>query len=351
MIVASSPQLLHAHLGAPRVADCAPLHAGSSCWVCGGTACPRGMDAAAFCGDKMTDQTQCRDQDATHVCEACIYLRARSSPVPGRLPGPCSRCGGSKVDPGGGGGLKALPGVKRGDLCGKCEGSGRNALGGNFRCYSHLFDEEGSPVYITASKAEKPVILAWLRAPKRGRWFAAIADSGQKQVLPYAPLNLPGGRGRVVFDDVTVNLPAAAGWALVDAMAAFLTAGATKDEIASGDYQPWTWARCTDAIRAFEAAWGSVRGGAWFSLALWLAQRNEDEVRARQAAEATAQKGVAKGKRNANQRRTTRKAPNTDCRSAPRNEDTSPEGEGRPDHPLEHTTKPGAQRRSAKRDP
>lgn len=286
MILPSASQLLHAHLGSPPVAECAPIPFESSCWICGGTACPRGIDARLFCQKAMTDQTQCRDQDASHVCEACIYVRARSSPVPERLPGPCSACRG-----------------KHSEGCSKCGGSGRNAAGGNFRNYTHLFDEGADPRYVTASKAEKPVILAWLREAREGAWFAAIADSGQKQVLPYAPINLPWGRGRVVFDDVTVLLPTREGWGLADAMSALLTTGVTKDEVGSGLYLPSSWRQYETALRAFEERWGHERRGSWFSLALWLAQRDEA--------------ALAAGKEtHGDQRRSRRGAPPKDRRGA-----------------------------------
>jgi hypothetical protein len=139
--------------------------------------------------------------------------------------------------------------------------------------------------YVNASKGEKPTILAWLRGKKVGPWFAAIADSGQKQVLPYAPVNAPGARGKVVFDDVIVVLPDEHGWQLVTSMISFLTAGATKEEIVRGEYNASTWTRCRAAIETFEGSWSAHRGGSFFGLAVWLAQRDEALVHVRIEAE------------------------------------------------------------------
>lgn len=216
----------------------------------------------------MTDQNQCRDPGADYVCEACVYVRSRSSPVPGRLPGPCSACKGVKPDE-----------------CKKCEGAGRNSAGGNFRNYTHLFDRDAPTPYVSASKGEKATILAWLRGKRHGPWFAAIADSGQKQVLPYAPVNAPGARGKVLFDDTIVVLPDEHGWRLVTCMISLLTAGATKEDITRGEYNTNTWTRCRAAIEAFEQSWSTYRGGSFFALAIWLAQRDETLVQARIEAE------------------------------------------------------------------
>lgn len=154
-------------------------------------------------------------------------------------------------------------------------------------------------------KAEKPALLAWLRRPHPGRWFAAIADSGQKHVIPYAPINPVGSRGAVavMFEEREIRLPPYA-WIHVEATAGLLTAGATKDEVARGDYEPAAWGRCAEAIRAYERAWAVLRGGAWFDLALFLAQRDEAAVQERMAGETAARAAkVRKASTGARRRR------------------------------------------------
>jgi hypothetical protein len=141
------------------------------------------------------------------------------------------------------------------------------------RMYSWFVDDRG---ILKLNKGNKPQMREWLRAPKVGPWFAAIADSGQKHVIPWTPVNPAGSRGRVMLEETTIALPS--DWALLDDMAALLTAGATKEEVGRGEYGQGSWERCADAIRMFEARHGSMRHGGWFALALWLAQRDEDAV-------------------------------------------------------------------------
>jgi hypothetical protein len=210
------------------------------------------MPRSSWNGASFTGQSKVRAPASQWVCEACVWICSRLSPVPGRPP---------------------------------AEGK---KLGGNFRNYSHLFEraESGRISYVNASKGEKPVILAFLRRRvKEGLWFAAVADSGQKHVIPWAPINGAGDRGSVLFDDQTVQLPDAAGWSLVDDLRALLTAGATKEEIGDAQYGAGAWTRCRAQIEAFEARWQGHRHGAWFTLALWLAQRDEAAVAERRARE------------------------------------------------------------------
>jgi|GEM_PF-7060691 len=242
-------------------------------------------------GSNFVGQNRVRAPSATHVCEACAHICARLSPVPGRLPGDCSRCDGWCLDlpyeieraPTGDDWIVLL--LDEGEACPKCEGSGLNANGGCFRNYCHLVEGDS---YVTASKGEKPVILDFLRREKSGPWFAAIAESGQKHLLPWVPINPRGGvSGRVLFEEREIQLPAAQHprWDLIAETASLLTAGATKEEIGRGEYGSGAWQRCGDAVRAYEQRWSGERGGAWLDLCLWLAQRDEEVVQTRMAAE------------------------------------------------------------------
>lgn len=253
----SASLLLWQAIGSPPAESCIDLPFGSRCWQCGAPT-SRGLEVQDWMGSNYTSQNRTRSPAAEHVCEACVFICSRTSPVPGR---------------------EAKEGKK---------------FGGNYRNYSHLYD---AGRYLNASKGEKPAILAFLRGPKVGPWFAAIADSGQKHVIPWTPVNL-AGRGRVMFDETEIALPNAEGWALVDDMAALLTAGATKEEIAEGTYGPRVWTLCREQMEAFEARWGGQRGPAWFALALWLAQRDEAQVAERLEAEKQA-KAEAKARAKA----------------------------------------------------
>jgi hypothetical protein len=225
------------------------------------------MQVADWLTDTFTSHTRAAVPASDIVCEACCFVCSRLSPVLGR---------------------EAKEGKK---------------LGGNFRNFSHLWDERG---YANASKGEKPLIRAFLARRHAAPWFAAIADSGQKHVLPWAPMNGPGRAGRVLFDEQTIAVPE--DQSLVAEMAALLTAGATKDEMTTGEYRSQTYERCANEVAVFERAHASARRSGWFTLALWLAQRDEDAVERRQGAEKEAKDA---------KRKPVRKAPHPDRGDAP----------------------------------
>lgn len=243
----TAPQIVHEVHGSPVMDGC--VEAEGRCWLCGGEMA-HGQSVDDWAGASFTGQTRVKCPGATHVCVACVFVCSRLSPVLGRP-------------------------AKEG-----------KSLGGNFRNFSHLWDE--STGYANASKGEKPAIRAFLERHHAGAWFAAIADSGQKHVIPWTPVNPPGARrGLVLFEEQIVTLPIAnaAGWTIVTRMAGLLTAGATKEEIERGDYSPRAWQLCPELIRAFEEAWSNKRHSSWFALALWLSQRDEDAVQSRLAKE------------------------------------------------------------------
>lgn len=226
---------------APHLAlEAVPPGLGAYCRQCGAPI-TEGARREVWEGSNYTNQNRSRCHEGTHICGPCVYVCGRLSPVPGRPP-----------------------------KAGK-------ANGGNFRNYSHWLVETPAGVeYGNASKGEKPAILAFLRAPKVGPWGCGIADSGQKHVIPWVPINGPGLAGRVLFEETLVTLPSTpAGWTLVDAITAMLDAGVTKEELATGAYSTMTLMQLAPMVDAFEARWSGVRGGSWFDLALWLSQRNE----------------------------------------------------------------------------
>ncbi len=292
----SAAQLFHAYLGSPPGTECDSCEQ-VPCWMCGGETL-RGVFVKAFAGASFTGQSRVRAPSSPIVCEACVYVCGRTNPVPGRPP-------------------------KEG-----------KEFGGNYRNYSHLYDDASSLRYANASKGEKPAILSFLRATHTGTWFAAIADSGQKHVLPWAPVNPPGSRGRVLFDETTIALPDEGGWMMVDDLAALLTAGATKEEIALGHYGSRAWTLCPSLVRAFESKWGARRGDGWFGLALWLAQRDEATVADRMATEATERAEKKEAKRGTTKRRATRETKVSDRGDVARDPSGVPGARGKCDHPL-----------------
>lgn len=237
----SATQLLYPLIGSPRMDDCEE-HEPESCWLCSGES-SRGMPVNDWNGASFTGQNKVMNPIGRWVCEPCVSICARNTPVPGRPP-------------------------KEG-----------KTFGGNFRNYSHLYDAGD---YANASKGEKPAIRAFLSASHKGPWFAAIADSGQKHVIPWAPINPAGSRrGRVMFEETEVTIPKPHEQALIDHMIDLLTAGATKESVGTGEYTPGEWQRCEAQIKHFESHWSYLRQSPWWRLALFLAQRDEAETAAR----------------------------------------------------------------------
>lgn len=258
----SPTQTIHALYGCPAVSrpePTGPIDAPHGCRVCGAP-CDRGMAYEDWGGSDTTTPGRVRAWQSAVVCEACVAICARYSPCPAR---PAA----DGKEP-----------IRWGNL-------------------SALYDDDG---LVTATKGEKDRIRAWLAKPKRGRWFAAIAESGQKHVIPWTSWNGAGtARGTIRFEERDVVCTADALLALVADMTAFLTAGATKETIESGDYSPNQWRSLATHIERFEGAHGTSRGGDVFALALWLAQRDEAETAARierENAERAAKKAAEKEK-------------------------------------------------------
>lgn len=227
------------------------------CAICA-TEAARTADFNRWQGAAFTDQNKVKAWGTGLICEPCAWAHSWAPP-PGYPP--------------------------------QAEGK----KGVNLRLYSHLWDERG---YRYANKADKPAIRDWLRGGHRGPWFAAIADSGQKHVLPWARINRASG-GLVRFEERDVAL---GNWALVDSLTDLLTDGVTKDEIEGADYRLLSWQQSGEALERFEAGWGPLRGSGWWTLALWLSQRDEAEWQRRQGgrretrALANAQRGPRDGR-------------------------------------------------------
>ena len=275
-------QIVHKICGERRVDGCISAIGKASCYVCGGFV-ERGIRTSQWMPDTFTDQTRVALPASLFVCESCCYVMSRTSTVPGRPP-------------------------KDG-----------KAFGGNFRNYSTLwepewnapaFGDDGTKVtgYANASKGQKQIIRSFLERDHEAEWFAAIADSGQKHVLPYATINPPGRSGIVLFDERRVTVPSDV--SLVAVLCQLLTDGVTKEELERGDYRPITWQRIgADRLRSFEYSHGQTRGN-WFALALWLAQRDENEVSARlerEKVEKESAKSASKKRGNAPGKRANRK--------------------------------------------
>lgn len=247
----TAASILHARLGSPRFPGAAKTPP-TACWICGGIS-TRNVERARFNGSQFVGQNRVRAWASPWVCEACAcvmaWLTPPIMPVPGRT---------SKDD------AKRAP---------------------TWRNYTVLVDDRG---VLALTKGEKPAIRDWLRAPKVGAWFAAIADSGQKHVVPWAPVNPSVARvERVLFEERELAI---GDWALLDAITHLLTVGASKETLATGQYTSHQYQLCGEAIDRFEMTHSRDRASAWWDLALWLAQRDEAAVAARMEDEKNARR-------------------------------------------------------------
>lgn len=132
----------------------------------------------------------------------------------------------------------------------------------------------GAGVYEFGSKGDKGRMREFLLRDKVGPWFASIADSGQKHLLPFAQMNPGGGvAGRVIFETEVVTVPTDAGDDIAR-IVRMLDAGVSKSCIASGDYYPRQIMKVgEEAIEEFEAWASPLRGSGWFDLAVWISQK------------------------------------------------------------------------------
>ena len=258
-------QIIHDIAGRPVVDGANEIE--GHCRLCAGEA-RRGMEFDRWQGANFTDQNRVADWSSPWICEACVWTCSWVSP-PDRAAN--------------------AEGVKN--------ANGQKAKGLNLRLFSHLWSDRDG--YRSFNKADKPAILAWLRARQRGeRWWAVVADTGQKHTIPFARVQ-GDPRGVVRFEEADVRVGS---WSIVDDMVALLTAGATKAEVENGAYSSRAYQLAKDAVIAFERRWSGERGGSWFGLALWLSQRDESAVEARREAEKAAKETKRERERDAKAR-------------------------------------------------
>jgi hypothetical protein len=152
-------------------------------------------------------------------------------------------------------------------------------LGGNFRNYSHIVEiVDGEVRYANATKAEPEIVTAFLQRAKEGTWYAAIAESGQKHTIPWAPPNPPGVGGVVAFDDQLISVPHAPDrWELLPAIESLLLLGVPRGVILDGCWTVDLVRKHGEALRAFDVTWDHERGGGFFHLTLHLAKNKREK--------------------------------------------------------------------------
>jgi hypothetical protein len=203
----------------------------------------RGLEVKKWAGSGFNAYARAQrrsDPDSTHVCEPCVFVCSRLSPVPGRPP-------------------------KKG-----------KKLGGNFRNYSHAAARlaDGSVRYLNATKADTAELLAFILEPGGSPWAVAIATSGQKHVIPHAPLNGDADVTMIAFEDQVLRVSRRDMATLNTAMNALrASSGCSIDALTTGQYHPKDLSRDLAGVRAFEAAHGHHRGGGMFEIAAFLTSK------------------------------------------------------------------------------
>lgn len=318
----SASTLLHRSQGSPQHPECRAVGSDVACWLCGGP-CDRAMRREDWNGATFTGQNNVRAWHSEWVCEPCVCVAewkpGMAMPVPvertrdeeheaaktaaakAKAKARADKLAAALADLEASG--SATPKVldaaraKLAEAVEAIETAAGRDRGANWRNYSLLYDPHDPVPLRVLSKGYKAELRAWLRAEHRGPWFAAIADTGQKHVLPWTPVNL-GVRGKVRFEERECWLEREK-LALLDDLEELLTAGATKDEVLGGRYDAATYVRCGEQVERFEARWSSERASVWWDLAVWLSQRDEARVAERLEAEKAAAKAKKERKRGA----------------------------------------------------
>jgi len=258
MIARRPAAILHAIAGSPHLAECEDVP--DACVICA-VHWPRTVRYEKWQGANFTDQNRLRGHGLSNrVCEPCAWVHMWVPP-PGWVHDPEA----------------AARKLAAKEAAAKAAGKEPTGIDRppNLRLFWHCWDARG---YVFGTKGEKPRLREWLLSPKAGAWFCAIGDSGQKHVLPWTPLNADARGRRVRFEELDVEIGDAS---LVDTFSAALTAGVTKEEIESARYSPRSWSIAESHVRRLIALGRSLHGGGWWSLALWLAQRDEAAASAR----------------------------------------------------------------------
>lgn len=226
--MATGASVVWALAGSPVPQGCARTR--GVCAVCG-ELCETGLAFARWQGANFTDQNKLRRPDSAAVCACCVWSHSWVAPP------------GHPADP-------------------------DKPKGKNLRMFTHLWDAAGH-LYLPPKSGRE--ISSWLRSARpSGQWFAAVALSGQKHVLPWTPINDSGGR-RIRFEEETLVLGK---WQLLDDMES-MRKWFHSEAIDRGDYPPALVAKhgAIEAVREFERTWASRRGSSWWRLCLFLARK------------------------------------------------------------------------------
>jgi CRISPR type IV-associated protein Csf1 len=201
---------------------------GAHCAVCGQES--NATRPVPF-SEKFTDWDKLRHPASGRVCAACAFAFAEQIPMPGR------------------------------DRPQRMRNYSHFVVGGRWLCLH---------------KGQKAEMQAVLLNPPAGHWLAVVGESGQKHIIFRARVNAAPEPCHVQFEETgIVTSPAELG-ALLGAVEQ-LYAGFTKGEIETGQYEQHRILRFGFAAwRALEQQVVPQRGAALLRLALFLAQKDDD---------------------------------------------------------------------------
>lgn len=225
------PQILHHIAGSMAAPGCVPLFAPVACYVCGGET-TRGVSADRALPSSFTAHAECRAPWSTVVCEPCVWVMA-----------------------------------------GKPSATNPPA-----RMFSHLWSEEGGGWWKENKGGDQAPVWDALLTPPSGRWFLAMAESGQIHLLPFTPVNTHPGAWAVRYErEVIYSTPlrfAALAWHVLRLYAA----GFTRAHIESGQPDVEAIRRAgADIWRHHDPHINPTRGSALLRLVLALLRKERTD--------------------------------------------------------------------------
>ena len=244
--------LLYAAAGAPPVALAEP--ATGACWLCA-SPLTDGVPLRSVLKDTFMDRDKARNPAGSHFCLACAWSFSEQVPMAGR----------DKPQ--------------------------------RLRNYSHIVQRG---VWHCLSKGQKANMRGLLLDPPPDEWLGVIAESGQKHVIFRAPIAIGRDRCAIQFEEQRVTYAPSALAALLTPVEALLSGGMSKTEIESGHYLTYRIARLgMDAWWPIEQIIKPHRGTALLHLAVFMAQKEEDESGSAKGHESGSAKGHEDDERDA----------------------------------------------------
>jgi hypothetical protein len=131
------------------------------------------------------------------------------------------------------------------------------------------------PAHLTAKNDLSELLAVLIDPPNDGSpWFAAVADSGQKHVLPFTRLN-HGARWQIRLEDEHIHGTPRAFGTLLHACAVLYAAGFSRDDIANGKPKPYKLLIAGPQFwKTHDTYLNPYRGGGLLRLAIFLLRKD-----------------------------------------------------------------------------